>query len=66
VEVDHLCKRATFLLPETRSDLHRELGLIRLACGDPAGAKAALEKARNLAPDRVRREAAESALQRLE
>ncbi|MHC4972954.1 MAG: hypothetical protein ACYTG3_11540 [Planctomycetota bacterium] len=64
--IDRLCKGSTYTLPETRSDLHRELGLLRLACGDPAGAKADLEKARRLAPDRVRREAAEGALARLE
>lgn len=65
VAVDRLCKASAFLLPETRSDLYRERGLLRLACGDPAGARADLEKARRIAPDRVRREGAEDALQRL-
>jgi hypothetical protein len=64
--VDGLCRGAAFWLPETRSDLYRELGLLKLACGDAAGAKAELERARRLAPDRVRREAAEGALERLE
>ena len=66
VRVGRLCKLSTRLLPETRSDLHRELGLLKLACDDPAGARAEFEKARNLAPDRVRREAAEGMLERLE
>jgi hypothetical protein len=57
---------STLWLPELRSDVHRELGFLMVACGDPAGARAELEKARNLAPDRVRREAAEGALKRLE
>jgi hypothetical protein len=64
--VGRLCKWSGHTLPETRSDLHRELGLLKLACGDPAGARPEFEKARNLAPDRVRREAAEGALARLE
>ena len=66
VELSRLCKWSGHTLPETRSDLHRELGLTKLACGDPAGARAELEKARSLAPGRVRREAAEAALARLE
>jgi Flp pilus assembly protein TadD len=66
VKVGRLCKWSGHTLPETRSDLHRELGLLKLACGDPAGARPEFEKARNLAPDRVRREAAEGALARLE
>lgn len=65
VAVDRLCKASAFLLPETRSDLYRELGLLRLACGDPKGARADLEKALRMAPGRIRREAAENALRRL-
>jgi len=66
VRVGRMCKWYREYLPEMRSDLHRELGLLKVACGDPAGARAEFEKARNLAPDRVRREAAEGALERLE
>jgi hypothetical protein len=65
VGVQRLCNLSAHLLPETRSDLHRELGLLKLACGDPAGARKELEKARKLAPGRVRREAADAALARL-
>lgn len=65
VAVDRLCRASAFLLPETRSDLYRERGLLRLACADPKGAREDLEEARRLAPDRVRREAAEHALQSL-
>jgi len=64
-DVRRLRNQSTLWLPELRSDVHRELGLLMVACGDPAGARAEFEKARNLAPDRVRREAAEGALARL-
>jgi hypothetical protein len=52
-------------LPEVRSDVERELGRLMLACGDREGARGAWERARDLAPDPRRREAAEDALRKL-
>ena len=52
-------------LPEVRSDLERELGRLLLGCGDKEGARGAWERARDLAPDPRRREAAEDALKSL-
>jgi hypothetical protein len=65
-EVRRLRDQSRLRLPELRSDVQRELGLLMVACDDPKGARTELEKARKLAPDRARREAAERALARLE
>lgn len=64
-EVKTLRDRAGLDLPEVRSDLERELGRLMLSCGDKEGARRALERARDLAPDPRRREAAEEALKKL-
>jgi hypothetical protein len=64
-EVKQLRDRAGLDLPELRSDLERELGQLMLLCGDKEGARGALERARDLAPDPRRREAAEDALKKL-
>lgn len=52
-------------LPEVRCDVEQELGRVALACGDKEGARGAWERARDLAPDPLRREAAEEALKKL-
>ncbi|HEX5139012.1 MAG TPA: hypothetical protein VFY93_18730 [Planctomycetota bacterium] len=64
-EVKKLRDEANLALPEVRSDLERELGNLMLACGDKEGARGAYERARDLAPDPRRREAAEEALKKL-
>lgn len=64
-EVRKLLGAANLDLPEVRSDIERELGRLLLACGDKEGARGAWERARDLAPDPRRREAAEDALKRL-
>jgi hypothetical protein len=64
-EVKQLRDRSGLDLPEVRSDLERELGQLMLACGNKEGARGALERARDLAPDPRRREAAEAALKKL-
>lgn len=64
-EVKKLIERAGMDLPEVRSDLEREMGSLMLACGDKEGARGAWERARDLAPDPRRREAAEEALRKL-
>lgn len=64
-EVKKLRDGADLDLPEVRSDLERELGRLMLACGDKEGARGAWERARDLAPDPRRREAAEEALKGL-
>jgi hypothetical protein len=64
-EVKKLVLRASLDLPEVRSDLERELGRLLLLCGDKEGARGAWERARDLAPDALRREAAEEALKKL-
>jgi hypothetical protein len=64
-EVKQLRDRANLDLPELRSDLERELGRLMLACGDKEGARGAFERARDLAPDPRRREAAEDALKKI-
>lgn len=64
-EVRKMRDAASLDLPEVRSDLERELGRLMLACGDKEGARGAWERARDLAPDPRRREAAEEALKTL-
>lgn len=64
-EVKKLRDRSGLDLPEVRSDLERELGLLMLSCGDKEGARGAFGRARDLAPDPRRREAAEEALKKL-
>ncbi len=64
-EVKKLRDRAGLDLPEVQSDLERELGRLMLACGDKEGARGAWERARDLAPDAYRREAAAEALKKL-
>jgi tetratricopeptide (TPR) repeat protein len=64
-QVRKIAARAGLDLPEVRSDIERELGRLLLACGDKEGARGALERARDLAPDPRRREAAADALRRL-
>jgi hypothetical protein len=64
-EVKTLRDRAGLDLPEVRSDLERELGNLMLRCGEKEGARGAFERARDLAPDPRRREAAEEALKKL-
>jgi hypothetical protein len=65
-EVQRLQARSGLDLPDVRSDIERELGRLQLACGDKEGARGALERARDLAPDAHRREAAEALLRGLE
>jgi hypothetical protein len=64
-EVRKLRDGADLDLPEVKSDLERELGRLLLACGEREGARGAWERARDLAPDPRRREAAEEALKKL-
>ncbi len=64
-EVKKLLAGASLDLPEVRSDLEREAGRLMLLCGEKEGARGALERARDLAPDPRRREAAEEALKKL-
>ncbi len=65
-EVKKLRQGANLDLPEVRSDLERELGRLMLQCGDKEGARGALERARDLAPDPRRREAAVDATRQLD
>jgi hypothetical protein len=64
-EVQKLKERSNLDLPDVRSDIERELGRLLLACGEKEGARGAYERARDLAPDPRRREAAEEALKAL-
>jgi hypothetical protein len=64
-EVKKLRDKSGLDLPEVRSDLERELGRLMVLCGDKEGARGAFERARDLAPDPRRREAAEEALGKL-
>jgi tetratricopeptide (TPR) repeat protein len=63
VNVARLRDQSSLLLPELRSDLQRELGMLLRACGEPERARAELEKALELAPDPVRRALARRALE---
>jgi len=61
-EVRRLRDRSRLLLPELRCDLNLQVGILARACGREDEAKAALEQARKLAPDPLRRAAVEKAL----
>ncbi len=64
-EVRKLRDGSNLDLPEVRSDLERALGRLMLQCGDKEGARGAFERARDIAPDPRRREAAEELLKEL-
>lgn len=57
-EVLKLCRACDLLLPELRSDVHYELGMIYDACGDPKKAAEHFHEALKLAPDAWRRDRA--------
>jgi hypothetical protein len=65
VELRRLAGYSKYWLPELRSDVHRQLGVVLAVCGERASAEAELRRARELAPDRNRREAVEREFERL-